>query len=199
VVFSDVPFSFTQNVEGDFYWRKYNAAMWLAPYVIASALIVLVVFRVVRYCRLINRVPKVKLPVAPFIDQALGRFDVDESGLWTAHVQLGGREAELVLGSDGEPPSEEMLRTARAWVNEWPARYPQIINYIGLELRKWHSNRQDVSNSLHPERFEVVSIDLLWRMRPNTAMVYFNYPGDDFRLWHATFEGFEPKGFAFDD
>ena len=134
-------------------------------------------------------------PRAPFVDQALGEFAFDRDLGWKKQVVLGGKKAELVLGSDGDAPSEEMLQTARSWVSGWSAELPKMIEYIRTELRKWAGE----PSLPDPDKFEVESVNILWRDKPNASMIYFHYPGDDIRLWHVTFYGFEPHGFAYDD
>jgi hypothetical protein len=134
-------------------------------------------------------------PVAPFTDPELGEFRfVDDLG-WKGELRLGAEKAELILGSDGENPSEEMVRTARSWLAQWQAQRPRIIDYIRSELDSW----SDEPNLPRPSEFEVESINILWREKPDTSMIYFRHPGDDIRAWHVTFHGFDPHGLAYDD
>jgi len=130
-----------------------------------------------------------------FVDPVFGEFTFTRGLGWKKQVDLGSTRAELVLGSDGELPSEEMLRSANAWVDEWRSQFPKIIEYIRRELRCW----TDEPNLPIPEEFEVESIHLLWPDKPEASMIYFKYPGDDIRAWHVTFHKFEPHGFAYDD
>ena len=134
-------------------------------------------------------------PKKLFVDAVLGQFTFERDLGWKARLALGGRQAELVLGSDGESPSAEMLRTAKSWLEQWPSQHPRIIEYIRRELASW----SDEPNLPVPDKLEVDSINLLWSDKPTTSMIYFHYPGDDIRAWHVTFEGFEPQGFAYDD
>jgi hypothetical protein len=134
-------------------------------------------------------------PIEPFVDKALGEFTFDRDVGWRKQIILGGRQAELLLGSDGEPPSEAMLRTARSWLESWNSQLPRIIGYIRSQLRGW----SEEPNLPQPEKFEVESVNILWNDKPDVCMIYFHYPGDDIRLWHVTFYGFEPHGFAYDD
>jgi hypothetical protein len=136
-----------------------------------------------------------KAPREPFVDPVLGEFTFERGLGWKRRVTLGARQAELVLGSDGEPPSAETLQMARSWLEHWSFQHPKIIEYIRRELRGW----TDEPNLPVPEKLEVESIHLLWGDKPKTSMVYFHYPGDDIRAWHVTFDGFKPQGFAYDD
>lgn len=138
---------------------------------------------------------KEEAPKEPYVDEVLGQFSFDRDLGWKRQIVLGDTSAELVLGSDGEPPSEQMLRTARSWVEQWPSQFPKIIEYIRSEFRHW----SDQPNLPVPDKFEVESINILWRDKPETSMVYLHYPGDDIRAWHVTFHGFEPQGLAYDD
>jgi len=138
---------------------------------------------------------KSEIPKEPFVDQALGEFTFDRDLGWKKQILLAGKEVDLVLGYDGKPPSEQMLQTAKSWIDGWPSQLPRIVEYIRRELRAW----RDKPNQPVPERFEVDSINILWRDEPNASMIYFHYPGDDIRLWHVTFYGFDPNGFACDD
>jgi hypothetical protein len=138
---------------------------------------------------------KAEDPKEPFIDPVLGEFNFDAELGWKKIVSLAGKEAELILGSDGEVPPDKMLRAARAWVKEWPVQFPKIVEYVAHELREWN----DEPNLPDPGKFEVESINFLWKDKPTTCLIYFRNPGDDIRVWHATFEGFEPCGFAYDD
>jgi|SRR5579871_2679143 len=131
----------------------------------------------------------------PFVDQVLGQFEFERGLGWKGRVLLENKMVEVVLGSDGEPPSEEMLRTARSWLKQWELQRPKIIEYIRGELAKWIGE----PNPPVPERLELDSINILWRDKPATTMIYFNYLGDEIRLWHVTLHGFEPNGFAYDD
>ena len=131
----------------------------------------------------------------PFVDQALGAFAFERDLGWKKQLVLGDREAELVLGSDGELPAEAMLQTAKSWLDQWSSQHPRIIEYIRRELAGWAFEPDPPV----PEKLEVESINILWPERPRMSMVYFHYPGDDIRCWHVTFDGFEPQGFAYDD
>jgi hypothetical protein len=136
-------------------------------------------------------------PEESFSDAALGQFIFEPRIGWKKQIIFGDRQAELVLGSDGEPPSDEMVRTAKWWLNNWSSQEPKIVEYVRRELRlsEW-SNEPNLPD---PTRFEVESINVLWRDSPTTTIIYFNDPTDDIRAWHVTFEGFEPRGFAYDD
>ena len=129
------------------------------------------------------------------MDAMLGQFEFDRDLGWKRRVILGGSDVEVVLGSNGDVPSDEMLQTARSWVAAWPLEHPKILKYIHAEIQKWPNEL----NPPVPEKLEVESINILWRDKPTACMIYFKYPGDSIRLWHLTLYGFEPHGFAFDD
>jgi hypothetical protein len=134
-------------------------------------------------------------PKVPFIDQELGTFTFERNLGWKTQIELGGKKAVLTLGSDGEPPTQAMLQTARLWLDQWSSQHTQIIEYIRQELADW-SGEPDLPVA---EKLEVESINILWSDKPRTSMVYFHYPGDDIRCWHVSFDGFEPYGLAYDD
>lgn len=134
-------------------------------------------------------------PTEPFVDEVLGEFTFDCDLGWKKQVVLGGQRAELVLGSDGETPSVAMLQTARSWLESWNSQLPRILDYIRSQLREWSGE----PSLPEPEKFEVESVNILWKDKPDACMIYFHYPGDDIRGWHVTFYGFEPHGFAYDD
>lgn len=137
------------------------------------------------------------VPKRPYWDPVLGEFAFDPDSGWTKRVRLDGRDVELVLGSEGNPPPAAMLETARFWLAEWPRERPKVVDYIRRELQ-----RNDWSGEPglpDPDKFELESINLLWSDSPHICMLYFHYPGDDVRLWHVTFDGFTPRGFAYDD
>jgi hypothetical protein len=134
-------------------------------------------------------------PKEPFVDPVLGQFVFERDLGWKKEIMLLGKTAELIIGSDGGAPSEAMLQTARSWVSAWPTQFPKVIEYMRTELRKW----ADEPNLPNPEKFEVESINVLWDDKPGASMIYFNYPGDDIRLWHVTLYGLEAHGFAYDD
>jgi hypothetical protein len=133
--------------------------------------------------------------VEPFADKSLGRFEFDREVGWKGRIWLSGMSVEIVLGPCGQTPSERTLQMARSWVNEWPARYPQIVEYIRLQFAKWPKD----AVPLAAERFQVESIHLVWPNEPTTSMLYLSYPGHEFKGWHITFRGFEPRGLAYDD
>lgn len=137
------------------------------------------------------------VPKRPFWDPVLGEFAFDPNLGWKKRILLDGRDAELVLGSDGDPPRAAMLETARSWVAAWPDERPKIIAYIRSELRK--SDWSEEPDLPDPDKFQVEAIHLLWENTPRTSMIYFHYPGDDIRFWHVTLDGFELRGFAYDD
>jgi hypothetical protein len=127
----------------------------------------------------------------------LGPFEFERKLGWKTQIALGGKHADLVLGSDGEPPSDEMLRTAKWWLHNWSSQQSKIIEYARRELR--FNDWSHEPNLPEPEKLEVESVNILWRDTPTTTIIYFSYPGDDLRAWHVTFEGFEPRSFAYDD
>lgn len=152
--------------------------------------------RRIRMFRALNKLfRKVKAPRESFVDPVLGQFTFEPGLGWKAQAPLGEKQVELVFGSDGEPPSNMMLQTAKSWLDQWPSQHPRIIEFIRRELRDW-SGELDLPV---PEKLEAESLNLLWTDKPTTSMIYFHYPGDDIRAWHVTFDGFEPQGFAYDD
>lgn len=139
-----------------------------------------------------NKPPK---PIVPFVDPVLGEFAFDDDLGWKTRLIFGDTEAELVLGSDGEKPPDEMLQTARMWLSNWHLEKPRILDYIRKELRQW-TVEPDLPD---PDRFVLQSINVLWPDEPNTCMIYLDYPGDEIRLWHVTLNRTTPRGFAYDD
>jgi hypothetical protein len=89
-------------------------------------------------------------PKKPFVDQALGEFAFERNLGWKKQIVLGGKQAELVLGSDGEAPDEAMLQTAKSWLDQWSSQQPGIIEYIRRELAGW----SDEPNLPVPEKLE---------------------------------------------
>lgn len=134
-------------------------------------------------------------PIVPFVDPVLGEFAFDNDLGWKKRIDVGETEAELVIGSDGEIPSEEMVRTARWWVSNWCSEKPRLIEYIRHELCGW-TFEPDIPD---PVRFTLESINILWSDKPNTCMLYLEYPGDEYRAWHITLDDTRPCGFAYDD
>ena len=132
-----------------------------------------------------------------FVDSVLGEFAFDNDLGWKKRIDFGNGEAELVIGSDGEIPTDEMIQTARFWTENWSSEKPRILNYIRkeLELEEW-TFEPDLPI---PDRFTLQSVIVLWPDAPNTSMIYLDYPGDEIRSWHVTFNGTTPRGFAYDD
>jgi len=135
-----------------------------------------------------------RLPAAPFVDPVLGAFEFDSDLGWKKRLDFGETEAELVIGSDGEIPSDDLIRTARLWVQRWRSEKPRILDYIRNELRQWTFE----PNLPDPDRFTLQSVHVLWPHEPNACMIYLDYPGDEDRSWHVTFDGTTPRGFAYD-
>lgn len=140
---------------------------------------------------------KPRAPIMPFIDRGLGEFEFDDDLGWKKRVDFGDVEAELVIGSDGELPSDEMIETARMWTEKWCSEKPRILGYVRKELRDgdW-TFEPDLPN---PDRFVLQSINVLWADEPKLSMIYLEYPGDEIRCWHVTCDGTTPQGFAYDD
>ena len=137
---------------------------------------------------------KVQTPRDPFVDAALGEFDFYTKLGWKRNVQMDDTAVELVLGSDGEPPSDAMLRTARSWIESWRELKPRLLDYARQEISTW-TIENDPPN---PDEFILQSLNILWPDTPNTCMIYFHNPVDDDRCFHLTLDGFEPRGFAYD-
>ena len=150
--------------------------------------------KMIRWLRSLIRKREIVEP-SSFVDPVLGEFSFDQSLGWKKNIMLGTVDAELVLGSNGEAPPNEMLETARSWVADWILEFPKIREYIRSELGNWIIE----PNLPSPDDFEVESINFLWKQKPTTSMIFFHVPDDEFRMWHVTFEGFEPKGLAYDD
>ena len=134
-------------------------------------------------------------PIEPFVDPVLGEFAFDNDLGWKKRIDVGETQAELVIGSDGEIPSDEMTQTARLWVANWCSEKPRLLEYIRNELAGW-TFEPDIPD---PLRFTLESINVLWPDQPNTCMIYLVYPEDEFRAWHITLDGTTPRGFAYDD
>ncbi|TWT75774.1 hypothetical protein CA13_65540 [Planctomycetes bacterium CA13] len=131
----------------------------------------------------------------PFVHPTLGTFEFDVDLGWKRNCRLDGHDVDVVIGSDGETPSTDMANTAADWVSHWDILRESVIDYAEKELSTWKPEwHPTVAN-----RLVLSSINILWPNAPTTIMLYFDDPHDDIRSWHATFEGREPKGFAFDD
>jgi len=135
------------------------------------------------------------LPREPFVDDILREFHFDRDLGWKKKVTLGGVEAEIILGSDGDLPTGEMIETARMWVAEWPSRQTEILVYLRSQLGKW-ADAPDVSKA---EELQVESVNILWPNKPKMSMIYFKDPKGEGRAWHVTYDAFEPKGLGCDD
>lgn len=136
-----------------------------------------------------------KVPPEPFVDPVLGEFQFDRDLGWKKEVAFGEMKAELVLGSEGESPSVEMVQTAREWVAEWPSRRSGVVEYIHGQLQK----RKNMPHFPTVDDLHLESINVLWPNRPRASMIYFRDAKDETRAWHASFEGTEPKGLGCDD
>ena len=134
-------------------------------------------------------------PIVPFVDPVLGEFAFDNDLGWKKRVHIGDTEAEVVIGSDGEIPSDEMIQIARMLVANWSSEKPRLVEYIRNELAGW-TFEPDIPDAA---RFTLESINVLWPDYPNTCMIYLNYPGDEYRAWHITLDYTTPRGFAYDD
>jgi len=134
-------------------------------------------------------------PRDPILDPVLGTLIPRHGEAWSTRLCLGGKDVELLIGADDGPPMSEMIETARDWVREWNVQYPRIVDYLRQEI----APLVEMGESPDPERFDLEAIQIQWSKRPTTCMMYFNYPGDDSRGWHITFDGFKPRGLAFDD
>lgn len=99
---------------------------------------------------------KAEAPREPFVDPVLGQFSFERDLGWKGQIVLGDTKVEVVLGSDGGPPSDEMLRTAKLWVAEWRTQFPKIIEYIRREL----GDGSKEASLPAPEMFEVESINV---------------------------------------
>ena len=84
------------------------------------------------------------------------------------------------------------------WISNW-RNLTSFRTVLREYIRRELGDGSEEASLPAPEMFEVESINVLWRDKPETSMVYFGYPGDDVRAWHVTFDGFEPQGFAYDD
>jgi|GEM_PF-1204259 len=133
--------------------------------------------------------------IVPFVDPVLGEFAFDADLGWKKRVHIGDTEIEVVIGSDGEIPSDEMVRIARMWVQNWTSEKPRLLDYIRNELAGWKVE----PGIPDPDRFTLDSINVLWPDHPNTCMIYLNCPGDEYRGWHITLDDRTPRGFAYDD
>jgi hypothetical protein len=148
---------------------------------------------------------KDEIPKRSFWDPLLGEFAFERGIGWKKQVVLQNRlagssevgDVELILGSDGDPPPAAMVETARSWMSEWARERPKIINYIRSELQR--SDWSEEPDLPQPELLQVEAIHLLWDDSPQTSVIYFHYLGDDIRYWHVTFDGFNPRGLAYDD
>lgn len=134
-------------------------------------------------------------PAYPYIHPSLGAFAFERGTGWKRVCPIEGRRVEVVIGSDGELPSQQMADTARDWVENWEVLRPFVVDYIEREVSSWQPNWHPPSTA----RLLLSSINVLWTDLPTTAMLYFDDPEDNIRCWHATYRGREPQGLAFDD
>ncbi len=125
----------------------------------------------------------------------LGSFEFESGIGWRKTIRLDSFDVEIVIGSSGELPSQEMIETARMWKSRWNALHQQAIEFIQRELATevW-ADEPD-----HPRGVELTpqSIEILWEHEPTNSMIFFQRLNDE-RAWHVTFRKEIPIGFAFD-
>ena len=131
----------------------------------------------------------------PFFDDRFGEFQFANDLGWQTMARFGDSNAELVLGSDGENPSEEMLAAGKAWIDDWDDEFPRLIEFIRNEIETWTFEPDPPI----AENLTIDSLNILWPNLPNICMIYFTDPNDDIRHYHLTLDGRTPNGFAYDD
>lgn len=131
-----------------------------------------------------------------FIDPALGTFQFEKRLGWRRRIRLDNvHDVDIILGSDGEPPSQEMLRTVGTFIDKWSLLRQVICDYVRIKLRteEWVSEPKLPD----PDELVVISIAVLWRDNPHVSLIEFEAFGDD-RVWHVTCSGDKPVAFAYD-
>ncbi|CAL1124925.1 unnamed protein product [Cladocopium goreaui] len=90
---------------------------------------------------------------------AAGEFAFEQRLGWKKRILLGRIEAEIVFGSDGEPPSGTLVHSAKAWIEAWENQLPKIHEYIRAEFGNW----ADEPNLPDPRKLEVESLNFIWK------------------------------------
>jgi hypothetical protein len=134
-------------------------------------------------------------PDAPYHHPVLGSFEVVPDIGWGKTVQIDGRTVKLHLGSNGELPKQEMLDCMQYWIDNWTSRRTEINSYINKECKEWLL----YATAPSADQLLLSSIDVLWPDHPWSCIMYLDLPGDEYRLFHISFDGHSPTGFAFDD
>ena len=145
--------------------------------------------------RLLSYFNAPRLPDAPYHHPVLGKFDVVPDIGWGTTMQLAGNTVKLHLGSDGDLPKQEMLNCLQYWIDNWTKRRSEINAYITEECKNWLL----YDTAPAADQLLLSSIDVLWPDHPWSCMMYLDLPGDEFRLFHISFDGHNPTGFAYDD
>lgn len=147
------------------------------------------------WTRIIQLFRASKVPRRSYIHPALGTFEFHVGVGWKRYCRVDGHDVEVAIGSDGEMPSADMASTVTDWALHWADLRQAVVEYIDRELSTWNQEwHPTVAN-----RLVLSSIQVPWPDSPTTTMLYFDDPDDDSRSWHVTYEGGEPKGFAFDE
>jgi hypothetical protein len=137
---------------------------------------------------------RTKPPALSFVHPKLGDFKYIPGHGWRKVVKIEGCQFMLYLGSDGEVPSSSMLDCLDYRMSNWHKRRREIDEYITTEVQLWPSD--ELLPQAH--RLLLSSIEILWREKPWTCMIYLKSSDDDERDFHLTFEGQFPIGFAYD-
>jgi hypothetical protein len=133
--------------------------------------------------------------IEEFRDPRLGVLQLRRELGCVGTVVIEGSRVEVILGSDGEAPSEVALQTIVELIDSWSGFRQEIIGFAKsqFDTDDWH----DEVDLPDPESWALMSIQVLWRDDPQFAMLYFTVDNDE-RSWFVTVREWRPVEVSYD-
>ncbi len=130
---------------------------------------------------------------APFHDPILGTLTWDDNEeAWVA--DLGHPLASFrILIAGADRPNEQLIFQAQSFVP-----VPEAL-LVQIEPLLKHAAHEIPEGAHEILGLRIEAIVLLWPERPDTAMIYFDGPDTDERLWRCDYVSGQVRDLAFDD
>lgn len=130
-----------------------------------------------------------------YSDPTLGTFSYQQGIGWIGSLVIGRVSVKLVIGSDGELPSDRVLRSMKNTVANLQTIQATIIEFATVQLRTaaWCSE----PNLPDPSAWTLSSIQILWGNDPDFVFVYFKSELDE-RDWFVSIRNEVPVELSYD-
>ncbi len=161
-------------------------AVILIPPLLAGSLVYSFRFNAINVVRRRHRTGPISLT---FDEPVLGTFQFEVGLGWRKFIDFGEGFVDIVIGSEGRPPSKAMLKTVKKWATDWPIERPRLLEFVQQQLA---IKKFGIAFPV-PQAIVLVSIRVLRSDYPKSCLLLLGDANDKNRFWQLIMVGQTPR------